>query len=330
MNRWASHRGNGDFDQILGIAITAMNIRKPFFCAILISLCATSAFAAATPEIAEALLRIMTKSVKVAKTELPNEVGFLEKTPAFIHAAEVLARNAPESERKRLSKLLEHVILAEYKKLGISPSIMETCQNCLPKTFADNINGRAIDLINKHDDLLVTISAQTDNALRLYDKNGKQISSQAEYRRAVDEMVEIFAPSMSDAKKEQTAEGFSRKFVKALKTNGSAEIEYDSKGNALSATFKYGASKAKVANIDLGKFLSNAKYFLFGGGLASLGYKGKDKEPEAKAALPVSKIELKRIELLHRMSEAQRSALLSDADAEYLVAKAHQIEAQKK
>jgi len=296
-----------------------MNKSQSLFWPVLLFSLATTSSAAVTPEMAETFLKIMSKGVRTAATTSPKEVTLLERTPAFIKAAETLGRNTTEAERVRVSKLLEQVLFAEYKKQGIS--LAAACEACLSRTFADDINGRAIDLIKKHDDLLVEISAQPDQILRLVDKDGKPIPSQVEYQQVINEMITIFSPSMSAAKNERTAASFTKKFNQALKTNGSAEIEYDSKGNALTATFKYGWAKVKVANIDVDKMLVKAKYFLYGGGLASLGYKAKSKESEAKATPLISKIDSDRLELLHKLTTVERKELVEAADVEYFVLK---------
>lgn len=287
------------------------------------------ASAAALSELAEGFFKIMTKGVKTAEVETPKQVSLFRRTPAFIRAAEVLGKDTNEAERIRLSRLFESVLLAEYKKYGITLSMVDVCEACVPKHFADNINGRAIDLIKSHDDLLIKISTQPSQILRLVDTDGKELLTQTEYRQVVDQMIAIFGPSISAAKSEPTSEGFSRKFIQSIKANSAVEIEHDAKSGLSVVSFKYGMGKVKVVNIDVEKTLSRVKYFIYGSGLASIGYQAQGKKPEAKSTYPISTIEANQLELLQKLSSAERRSLTEAAEVEYLVGKVRQLEKNK-
>jgi hypothetical protein len=307
-----------------------MRVYRIFFWIFILASFAVPVSAAVSGDLTEVFLRIMTKGLKEASAASPEDISLLKKTPAFIEAAKVLGKNATEPERRRASTLLDRVLWAEYAKHGVSHATATTCDACLPTAFADDINGRAIDLIKRHDDLLIAVSTQQGSVLRLVDQEGKSIPSQSEYRKALDEMMVLFAPGISIAKGEKDPAKFLKAFSQKLKENGSVEVEYDAKGNALTAIFKYGPAKAKIANVDVAKIMARAQYLLYAGGLAVLGYKATDKNAAAKEPQSKEKLERARLEILRMLSPAEREALLQAADSEYLVVKVKKLQAAGK
>lgn len=276
--------------------------------------------------ISKYLLSIMSHSTKEANVIYKKEAALLEKTPSFIKTAKILSKGKTPDEKNRIAIMLEKVIRAEYQKKGLSYLEKLNCEACIPKTLADDIDGRAIDLIKKHDDLLVKISTNQNQILAILDSHGQKIVSSQEYQSVIDKMSTIFAPSMMLARQEKTPEDFAKTFIKNIKSNSSIDVEFDAKEETFSATFKYGQNQAKIASIDLKKFISQAQYLIYGGGITALGYNKLHKENTKNSNTSDLTLITKRWELLKNLSPAEKEILITDADTDYLILRIEKLE----
>jgi len=285
---------------------------------------------AAVTSLAHALAIFMKNGATAAPPTVSKELALLEKTPAVLKAAKILSEGLSESESLQMATLLDRVYWDELSKRKITQSIAMTCGNCLPTQFAEDINGRAIDIIRRKSDLMVSISAKPNSITGILDANGKRMPTTADRKAIIDQLMIEFSPAMTQAMKEKTSSAFIQTFSKKLRENGSLEIEYDAKGHGLTAVVKYGPTKAKVANIDLSKFISHAKSYIYGGALAGLGFAKFKSDQTAEEKKKQAEIEERRSEILKLLHQRDRDALMRSVDAEYFAAKVKELQASKK
>jgi len=297
--------------------------------AVILSIVTTYSDASGT-SFAHALYVVMKNGNGAAESSVPKELSLLKKTPAMLKAARTLSEGLSESESLRLADLLDRVYWNELSKRGISQSFAMTCQACLPTQFAEDINGRAIDIIRRQSDLMAAISAKPDSIIRIIDSKGSRLPTQGDRKAVIDQLMIEFSPAMSAAMKERGPDAFLQSFLKKLKENGSVEVEYDAKANGLTAAIKYGPSKARIANIDLSKFTSQAKAYIYGGALTGLGLTQFKKNETAEEKQKRAELELQRSEILILLPRADRETLMTAADTEYLLLKVHELKPLKK
>jgi hypothetical protein len=225
----------------------------------------------------------------------------------------VMPQNAEIINGIMMPAALENIVKRELNRRGFTQSVALACPNCIPKTLADDIDGRMIDMLNNYNELLAKALLEP-NQVKILDASGNMINSISDKKKAFDLMMReyyvVFEKSDTTSWVKYLASirsGLSKSGIEAV-------IDTDTK--SLSITVSRGTLTGKLINVDLSKLYEKMKLYFTGGGIATLGYIAGTDEQNSK--FKITPIYIERMEALSNLNSQEKDKLIEAANVKYI------------